>query len=251
MLLPMLAAAAFWSDSVFPARVALISAGAVALITVPLIVVTGSRAGLIALIIAVALIPVIGVYRTKVRHPQRGGAATAAYGIAAACFGALLWMTVFASRDTALIRFEQVDEDLRYPVWVSIVDVLPHYLPWGTGIGSYVDVYQILEPDRLLRPTFSNHAHNEWLEVALTAGVPGLVLLACAVLLFCIGIRRALRTSGPRGAFSRLGLGLILILSFASTFDYPLRTPIMASVLAIAAVWACSYKRFGNEDWRG
>jgi O-antigen ligase len=251
MLLPMLTVAAFWSNPILSARIAVIAAGALALITVPLIVVTGSRAGLIALIMAVALVPVIGVYRKKGTLPLRGRSVAIAYGIAALFFAVLIWMTIFASRDTALMRFEQIDEDLRYPVWVSIVDILPNYLPWGSGIGSYVEVYQILEPDRLLRPSFSNHAHNEWLEIALTAGIPGIVLLACAVLLYCRGIWRSLHTSGPLGAFSRLGLGLILILAFASTFDYPIRTPIMASVLAIATVWACSYKRFGNEDWRG
>lgn len=251
LLLPMLAVGAAWGDGVLPRRVATIAACALAVIAVPLIIVTGSRAALIALVIAIALIPLIGLRRQTSSRMRRNRYLTAGkYALAIVVLAVLVWMTVIASRETALVRFKQTEEDVRFPVWASIVDMLPQYLPWGSGIGSYVEVYQILEPDNLLRPTFSNHAHNEWLEIALTAGLPGIALIVWAVALFLYASGRAIRSTNIEGAMSRLGLGMILVLSFASTFDYPVRTPIMASVLAIAAVWASSFREFGSDDGR-
>lgn len=251
MLFPMLAVAAVWGDAILPPRAALIGACALAVIAIPLVIVTGSRAGLIALVVAILLIPLIGLRRRAPARTRRNRRMSyGKYVLAIIVPGFLVWMTVIASRETALTRFKQTDDDVRLPVWSSIVDVLPNYLPWGSGIGSYADVYQILEPDHLLRSTFSNHAHNEWLEIALTAGWPGIALIAWAVILFGYAVWRALGTSKVEGAMSRLGLSLILILSFASTVDYPVRTPIMSSVLAVAAVWASSFRSFGNNDGR-
>lgn len=250
MSFPLLAvAAAFGNTLGLPPRLSVILASALAVVVVPLIIITGSRAGLIAAVLAALLVPMIGLGGAAAgrRNPWLAAART---GLAIGIVAVLVWMTIFASRETALLRLEGSEDDLRYPVWASIVDVLHIYMPWGSGIGSYADVYQILEPDALLRATFSNHAHNEWLEIALTAGLPGLAILAWVLGLFFYASWRAIRAPGVHGNFSRLGLGLILLLGFASTLDYPVRTPIMASVLLIAAVWASSFSRFGIEDAR-
>ncbi len=50
------------------------------------------------------------------------------------------------------------------------------------------------EPDALLRADYANHAHNDWLEVALTGGLPALLILAAACLAFY---------SGARGLFAK------------------------------------------------
>jgi O-antigen ligase len=141
----------------------------------------------------------------------------------------------------AIDRLSADGEDLRWPVWQSILEMLPAYMPWGTGIGSYAEAYQMLEPEALLRPTFSNHAHNEVLEVALTAGVPGLILLALASLSIVVGLARAFSANAPSSTsatLGRLGLSMIVVLVIASATDYPIRTPIMSAILVIAAVWA-------------
>lgn len=249
MLFPMLVVFAKAGNAVGLRRnFSVILAVALAIVAVPLIIVTGSRAGLIASLIALLMTPVVNFHHSGRRKAgsQRRLAAQATVG--AAAVAGLVWLTIFTSRETALVRFEGVEGDIRYPVWSSIADALHVYLPWGSGIGSYADVYQILEPDSLLRPTFSNHAHNEWLEIALTAGLPGLAILGFAAMLFLRASWQAAGAAGISGALKRLGLVLILLLAFASTFDYPVRTPIMASVLVIAAVWASSIRSLGKTD---
>jgi O-antigen ligase len=159
----------------------------------------------------------------------------------AASVGALVWITGFAARDVAIDRLGGAEDDLRWPVWQSVIEMLPQYMPWGTGVGSYAQAYQILEPDELLRPTISNHAHNEFLEVAFTAGIPGLVLLGLAAAALLFSLWRTFSSSfgqDPAAIYSRLGAGMIVLLAIASATDYPTRTPILAAVLALAAVWA-------------
>lgn len=241
MIIPMAAAASLLT---FGGKVNLMVrtflALGMAIIAVPLIIVTGSRSALVVLALGLVFAGLIWSWR-------KGGEAAGwklrlATPLAiAATTGGLVWLTVFAARDVALDRLQASGEDLRWPVWKSIVDMLPAYMPWGTGIGSYAEAYQILEPDELLRPTKSNHAHNELLEVVFTAGVPGLVifLLAGAALVYGLWRAYSRKSSGSEAAvLSRLGTAMIVLLAVASATDYPVRTPIMSAILVLAAVWA-------------
>jgi O-antigen ligase len=144
---------------------------------------------------------------------------------------------MIAARGLAIDRLESVAEDLRPKLWASIMPVVPDYLPLGSGVGSYVEVYQIHEPFELLRPTYSNHAHNEYLEVALTAGVPGMLLIAVAAILVLAAAWRNRSGASPERLLGRLGVTIIVILACASVTDYPLRTPILASLFVLAAIW--------------
>lgn len=216
------------------------TAPVITVIAIPLLLVTGSRSALI--VAAVGLILGLLIWsRGDMRDERPLWHRLIPSVVVVAVVGALVWLTASASRDVAIERLGSSENELRWPVWESIVEMVPHYMPWGTGIGSYAHAYQVLEPDSLLRPSISNHAHNEFLEVALTAGIPGLIVLgiACAALL--IALWRAFSNSGannPMVIFSRLGASMLVLLAIASASDYPTRTPILAAVLALAAVWA-------------
>ena len=241
MLLPMAAALAMLEfDGRITRRVKLALCLAIAVIAIPLVVVTGSRSGLFLLgvgLIFALLIWASGRSSAAWSWQMRLALPTAL----AACALGLIGLTVFAARDVALDRLETSGEDLRWPVWQSIIDMLPAYMPWGTGIGTYAQAYQVLEPDALLRPTSSNHAHNEVLEIALTAGVPGLVLAVCAAVLLVLALWRSFagkRSDRSAAVMSQLGGVMILLLALASMTDYPVRTPILSAILVLASVWA-------------
>jgi O-antigen ligase len=105
-----------------------------------------------------------------------------------------------------------------------------------------------LEPDNLLRPTFSNHAHNEALEILFTAGIPGAALTLLAIVFLAVAIWRALRTSGDAALFKRLGIVVIILLAIASISDYPVRTPILSAVFVLAAIWASASQSLFNKS---
>lgn len=241
MIVPMAAAASLlgfgaWLNPMVRTFLAL----SLALIAIPLIVVTGSRSALVVLAVALVFAALIWTWR-KGGETQRWPARLALPLAILATAAGLVWLTVVAARDVALDRLETSGEDLRWPVWQSIIDMFPAYMPWGTGIGSYAAAYQILEPEALLRPTQSNHAHNELLEIALTAGGPGLALLGLAALALAYGLWRAYsrKSSGKASAtLSRLGIAMLVLIAVASATDYPARTPIFSAILVLGAVWA-------------
>lgn len=209
-----------------------------ALAIVILLIVTGSRAGLILGMIALLATFFYGLLQSDWldRMPRRMALGVKFVAVATVACAAVA-ITLWTARGLALQRLELVGADLRPRLWASIVPILPDYQPWGTGIGSYVEVYRWREPLALLRATYSNHAHNEYLEIALTAGVPGLILLAAAFVLTVMGLWRNRTGSDPAAILARLGGTIIVILACASITDYPLRTPLLSAVMVLAVVW--------------
>lgn len=218
-----------------------ILAAALALAVIPLVFVTGSRMGLV-----VCGVAILGIATMRAdllpAHWLKGGSRrwlVLAGGAAAAIAGIVAIGFTMSSRNVAVDRLSMVNEDLRYSVWENVLAFLPGYLPWGSGVGSYAEVYQIHEPNALLSASYSNHAHNDWLEVVMTAGLPGGVLLIAAVVMFAVAVWRCRAINGKPNRLNRLGLIMVLVLAIASGVDYPLRTPIMAAVFALATVWCC------------
>jgi O-antigen ligase len=125
-------------------------------------------------------------------------------------------------------------------MWVPIAGQALRYLPFGSGLGSFVEAFQIAEPDNLLTPTYVNHAHNDWLEIVMTAGLLGVILLSVAVLAWMSAARPLLLRSGQRGLVMRtgqLGCSITLILALASVGDYPLRVPYVMLVFVVSTIW--------------
>jgi O-antigen ligase len=248
-MLPMLAVASEARlFSWLPPRSAKILAIAIAIVLVPLIIVTGSRAGMVAMVAALLLVPALRL-RLIVPQSRQHSALRRRWSLllGSLTIAGLVALVVLSARDVAIERMGVISEDIRYPVWVSVVNAASHYMPWGSGIGTYISAYQVYEPTSLLRPTYSNHAHNDWLEVLFTAGIPGGLLLLSAVGLFIAGAWRAVSAPGVTGLAGRLGLITVLLLALGSAVDYPLRTAIASSMLVIAAVWAIPTEETKHE----
>ncbi|WP_245463625.1 MULTISPECIES: O-antigen ligase family protein [unclassified Mesorhizobium] len=62
---------------------------------------------------------------------------------------------------------------------------------WATGVGfgSFPKVYQIYEKGEMIFKPYVNHAHNDYLELALEAGAPVVFLVAAySILLFAFSL---------------------------------------------------------------
>lgn len=218
---------------------------------IPLILITGSRSGLVTLVVALALFPLILL---GTANPERGSGAAVAtrrnpllYMIPVAIAG-LVAATVLLGRASAIDRLlaSGPGEELRLQILPTVLAMISTYAPWGSGQGTFEYVYRIAEPRELLGWTYMNHVHNDWLEVVLTGGVPAAVLLLAAVTIYLF---RAVRLARPgrmdavltdAGALlmARLGLLAILVFALASISDYPLRVPSLACLAVIATLWA-------------
>ena len=114
------------------------------------------------------------------------------------------------------------------------------YFPFGSGMGSFVEAYQLAEPLSYLHPTYVNHMHNDWLEIPLTGGLPAVLILLAAIAFYFIGSANLWRRKDrDRRAvkIARLASVLIATIVLASAADYPLRTPIMMAIFAVACLW--------------
>lgn len=215
-----------------------ILAACATLVILLLLIVTGSRAGLAIGLLSLVVTLFYGLAQIEPPagvDPRRAFFLKIAIAVGAAGTAALA--TILTSRGLAFARMTNAAADLRPRLWESILPIIPQYLPWGSGIGSYVEVYRAHEPVALLRDTYSNHAHNEYLEVALTAGIPGVLLLGVAGMAFAYAAWRNRKGSDNPALFARLGVAVVLFLAAASLTDYPLRTPLMGVVFAIAVAW--------------
>jgi hypothetical protein len=156
-------------------------------------------------------------------------------------------LSIATDRSVAIRRVVETysEQDQRYEFWSAVIANYNRFMPIGSGIGSYQPVYQTFEPRGALAATYSNHAHNDWLEVLITAGVPGALLLAVAVIAFAWAVWRHFRSRerGPVAAYRLAGLTIILLAAMASLVDYPLRAPIIAALLIISCFWAGANSR--------
>jgi len=103
--------------------------------------------------------------------------------------------------------------------------------PMGSGSGSFNSVYPAYENPDIVDRTYINHVHNDYIEIALETGLPGLILMM-AVLLWWLGRTIAIWRAPIIDYFARastIASGAILCHSMV---DYPLRTSAIAAVFA-------------------
>lgn len=120
----------------------------------------------------------------------------------------------------------------RADFWRIGFKMLIHYLPFGSGIGTFQELYPLFENPAVVDRTYVNHVHNDYLELLIEAGAFALVLIIvfavclarCAVSLFRRDIDFASRACGLA----------VLVLALHSFVDYPLRTAALSSIFALA-----------------
>lgn len=250
-LFPFLAAhLSLWEGSAEKLAFQKILTAALAIFLVPLIMVSGSRAGLIAGILALGL--AAWVFSEPKAIGRRGNTALSKQvvqriGLIAAMVGIVV-LTLVATRATSLVRLFGSDpsNEIRIQALATNLEIVWTFFPFGSGIGSFVEVYRYFEPDDLLGPRYLNHAHNDFLEVAMTAGLPGLILMTAAGALGAICALRLIRvrladlSASARYdvTLGRAGLSALFLLVLGSVTDYPLRVPSLAVLAAISATWA-------------
>ena len=243
-LFPLLAVFA-QADAGDPARAELrtAAAGAMAVILVPLILVTGSRAGLILGVLAIAAAAIICCCKPRRAARESTRAVRVlplAAGFAAVAIVGLL--AVVMARAEAVTRLFADDQggDLRLKVWGPVWRTATDYLPLGSGSGSFVTAFKLAEPDSLVRATYLNHAHNDLLEVFVTDGLVGTTLMALAIgWLAWRGMRGWFGSAAVHAdaALARAASALLALLFLASVSDYPLRVPSLACLAVLAALW--------------
>jgi O-antigen ligase len=152
---------------------------------------------------------------------------------------ALLWF-VLGYQANAISRILSGGSlsDLRFQYNPTVWKMIWDYFPSGIGFGNFPYVFAMHEPDELLNLTYLNHAHNDLFEFLLEGGVLSAGLLIAGIWFWISRSFKILNMRiGLNRRFAEVGSIMIMLMAISSVFDYPVRTPMIASMLMIAAVW--------------
>jgi O-antigen ligase len=113
------------------------------------------------------------------------------------------------------------------------------YMPFGSGMGTFVPVYGLQEQAAdAVMDTYINRAHNDFLELWLETGFVGLALAAAVLIWLASRSLRVWRRDAPGTdldlSIARAATIAIALLAAHSLVDYPLRTAAMMAIAAFA-----------------
>jgi O-antigen ligase len=142
-------------------------------------------------------------------------------------------------------------EDLRWPAARITFEAAIANMPFGSGLGSFVPIFQRFEPRTLVQAVYVNHAHNDWLELWLNGGLPAILLIIGFLSWFVAVSIRLWRDGRLQPPVLDLALAqaasiVIILLLLHSVMDYPLRIPTLSVVFAIACAYLIPPR--GGED---
>jgi len=193
---------------------------------------TASRAG--ALLLPVAWAAVVLIVWPWLRFSRR------ALGVTLAATAILAALAIFALLSSGVVarvlgRF-QFEGEFRPQIWRDALYAVEQYLPFGSGLGTFVPVFMAVERLEVVDPTVANRAHNDVLELLVEGGVFGAAILAVITTLLLKRLWASLRDPPERSMAQVYFAGATFaIIAAHSQVDYPLRSMALASIAAVAA----------------
>lgn len=181
------------------------------------VVLTGSLAGILLFAVAAAASLLLFPRSRLARSWVLGAAAAIVIGGAAAA--------------SSMVVGHQVSVSSRQQIWLRTAALTAEYLPAGSGIGTFPQVYQAHEDPGSVDRVFVNHAHNDYIEVLLEGGLPALALVIAFLWWWVRAAIQAWRSDTGDAVLraATIASGIILAHSFV---DYPLRTAAVSVMFA-------------------
>jgi O-antigen ligase len=194
-----------------------------------------SRAGMILTMASLA-----GAYALVISDRRRTFNASS-IGLLLAAVGTSFVLAVQFALYRILERFgaDPLD-DVRVQFVRNTVEAAKAYLPFGSGIGTFVPVYEMFEkPGDLAAHVYVNHAHNDIVEVCLEAGIIGIALIGAFAAWFISRSTKIWRHGAGGadefdGSLARAATMVVAVLIAHSFLDYPLRTAAIMGIFAFA-----------------
>jgi O-antigen ligase len=151
---------------------------------------------------------------------------------------AVLVVASVAGLATTSVRTGQLGSDLqssaqsREEMLSTTAHAVRDFLPWGSGLGSFVNVYHLYEDPAQVNDSYVIHAHNDYAELALETGIPGVLLMLAFLIWWAAAVWSSWRDPDA-SAYARaasIASGAILL---HSVVDFPLRTAAIEAVFAM------------------
>lgn len=215
---------------------------AFAVITIPLLSITGSRAGILIGISSIFVSIFIYQFDGKSKLDSKKTNSYLNTILFVLIVMLLALFSVIFARAEAVDRLFVTDasSELRFQFWPIALQAGYDYFPIGSGLGSFVSVFNIVENNNSIAHYYINHAHNEYIEFFIEGGIIVIFIFLLSLILFLKKIKLMIFSkikSGTAYIFEFLAIVLIVFFVFSSFVDYPLRVPFLASVFMICVIW--------------
>lgn len=203
---------------------------------------TTSRAGLILTVLGLMGAVAAALRVRGAAHPRALRWLPASIFAAAAAVSAVIAMLSFTPLATRLAAGFQ--GELRLQLAPAVARAGLAFAPVGSGAGSFDEVHPMFERPQSLTAALINHAHNEYLEIWLECGVPGIILVAVFLGWWMTSTVRMLKPATRSDGLDLAGSAIVLVVLAHSIVDYPMRAPAMAVVFALACgLMVTSFRR--------
>lgn len=178
----------------------------------------------------------IGILLSAFLHGRHIGGVRS--GSLAILFGAVgLALAAMAGLAPVLDRFSVEDAlaDSRWPIYASSLTASWAFFPFGSGLGTFPEVYWRFQPDSIA--DFVNHVHNDYIEFLFEGGLPALVVMVMFLAIFALRWRTVLGHAQWNALnFMQVGAGIGLVLMVLhSLTDFNLHIPANAIYFALLA----------------
>lgn len=207
-------------------------AGIAGLLLIMAAIFTGSRMGIALLVGMLGVMLMMAAPTYLHRFGKRATLALGAAGMAALALIAAVSPHTMLARVWA--RFA-VRPEIRLELWSDALHAMAQYWPAGAGMGAAAPALIAAERLEAVHAAWPNRAHNDYLELALEAGLPGIIALGAMVVMILFMARKAWHTPGAPHGQIFFALATLGVIALHSIVDYPLRTMSIACLAGMAA----------------
>ena len=139
----------------------------------------------------------------------------------------------------------------RHEMRVNSIDAIATFGAAGSGLGTFRPVYAMFEDPDMVDRTYVNHAHNDYLEVAVELGLAG-VLLILLFWAWWVAASRQLLKSPAFDQYARAGMVASAAVMIHSAVDFPLRTASISGLFAmgLALMLVSRHNASSSDDLR-
>jgi O-antigen ligase len=153
-------------------------------------------------------------------------------GAGIAVIGAAVLLATSAIGGTKIGDDAASSAQSREQIMVLTGHAIRDYFPMGSGLGSFLQVYRTYESPDSVTTEYVIHAHDDYAEIALELGLPGIILM----ILFlgwwataAVGVWRD-GAANPYARAASIATAAILVHSLV---DFPLRTAAISTAFAM------------------
>jgi hypothetical protein len=225
-----------------------------ALSCVVALLLTKSRAGIGASLIAVILMVVLAAWGHRKRSRQRSRDRRLETGRGASIIGGIVVLAVFLTFGGRVLWRAQVQggDDSRFCVMPGIWALVSDNFPLGSGLSSFIEMFPAYRDYRCGINGVWDMAHNFYLEGLVTLGIAFVVLAVLAVSSLVLIFVTGLRTRQYFRLGAEIGMASLVLVMIHSAFDFSLQISGLAIFYAalIAPLTALSLNEPGRRKKR-